>query len=81
VFAVADASEKILGFRPVVTLAPIDSLALDAVEAREVFVLPVALDFNLLQREALGRAIGEARRANPQLTLHHDDLDPIKWRV
>jgi hypothetical protein len=76
VFAVADASEKILGFRPVVTLAPIDSLPLDAVQAREVFVLPVVLDFNLLQREALGYAIGEARRANPQLAVHHDDLDP-----
>jgi len=39
-------------------------------------VLPTALDFNLLQRESLGRAIGEARRRNPQLTIHHDDVDP-----
>jgi hypothetical protein len=43
---------------------------------REIFVLPTALDFNLLQREVLGRAIGEARRANPQLIIHHDDVDP-----
>jgi sirohydrochlorin ferrochelatase len=74
--AVADESEKILGFRPAVTLAPIDSLALDAFGAEEVFVLPVALDFNLFQREALGRAIGEARRSHPQIALHHDDVDP-----
>ena len=41
----------------------------------EVFVLPTALDFNLLQREVLGHAIAEGRRANPQLTIHHDDVD------
>ncbi len=45
-------------------------------EAREIFVLPVALDFDLLRREALGQAIGEARRAHPQIVLHHDDVDP-----
>ena len=39
-------------------------------------MLPAALDFNLLQREALGRAIGEARRAHPQIVVHHDDVDP-----
>ena len=39
-------------------------------------MLPTALDFNLLQREALGHAIGEARRAHPELTFHHDDVDP-----
>ena len=37
---------------------------------------PLALDFNLLQREALGHAIAEARRAHPELTIHHDDVDP-----
>ena len=42
----------------------------------EIFVLPTALDFNLLQREALGHAIGEARRARPEIALHHDDVDP-----
>jgi len=45
-------------------------------DAAEVFVLPVALDFNLLQREALGRALAEARREHPKIALHHDDLDP-----
>jgi len=39
-------------------------------------VLPAALDFNLLQREALGRAIGEARREHPAIVIYHDDADP-----
>lgn len=42
----------------------------------EIFVLPVGLDFHLLEREALGSAIGEARRANPEAVIHHDDVDP-----
>ena len=29
-----------------------------------------------MQREALGQAIGEARRTHPEITFHHDDLDP-----
>jgi sirohydrochlorin ferrochelatase len=78
---VAQACEKIFGFQPIVNLAAIDSLASAIAEeehdgAREIFVLPAALDFNLFQREALGQAIGEARRATPQIALHHDDLDP-----
>lgn len=74
----AAACEPILGFRPAVELAPIDTLAsaLSCDGSREIFVLPTALDFNLLQREALGHAIAEARRAHPQLTIHHDDVDP-----
>ncbi|HTR38183.1 MAG TPA: hypothetical protein VMH80_19875 [Bryobacteraceae bacterium] len=39
-------------------------------------MLPTALDFNLLQREALGQAIGKVRRRNPAIVLHHDDADP-----
>jgi hypothetical protein len=74
--AAADAAENILGFRPFVSLESIDSLALQVIDAQEVFVLPIALDFNLLQREALGRAIGEARRAHPHIVVHHDDVDP-----
>jgi hypothetical protein len=63
-----------------VELAAIDCLApaiaREAEEgADEIFVLPAALDFHLLQREALGRAIGEARRSRPQLIVHHDDVD------
>jgi sirohydrochlorin ferrochelatase len=73
--AVASACEPILGFRPSITLGPIDSISpLAGVE--ELFILPVSLDFHLLQREALGRAIGELRRSNPQLIVHHDDVDP-----
>jgi hypothetical protein len=45
-------------------------------DSGEVFVLPTALDFNLLQREALGQAIGEARRTHQHTVLHHDDVDP-----
>jgi sirohydrochlorin ferrochelatase len=76
--AVASACEPILGFRPAVELVSVDSLssAISRTGPREIFVLPTALDFNLLQREALGHAIAEARRAYPQLTIHHDDVDP-----
>jgi hypothetical protein len=45
-------------------------------DSGEVFVLPTALDFNLLQRETLGQSIGEARRAHQHTVLHHDDVDP-----
>jgi sirohydrochlorin ferrochelatase len=78
---VAQACESILGFRPEVNLVPIDELAGAIAEeadegAREIFVLPVALDFNLLQRETIGNTLAEARRNHSQITLHHDDLDP-----
>ena len=39
-------------------------------------MLPTALDFNLLQREAFGHAIAEVRRACPHLAIYHDDVDP-----
>jgi len=75
---VASACEPILGFRPEVELVSIDTLssAISREGPREIFVLPTALDFNLLQREAFGYAIAEARRACPQLVIHHDDVDP-----
>jgi sirohydrochlorin ferrochelatase len=44
--------------------------------ASEVFVLPVTLEFGLLQRELLGRLLSEARRDFPEMAIHHDDLDP-----
>jgi sirohydrochlorin ferrochelatase len=77
---VAEACEKILGFQPIVNLSAIDSLAAVITQAehagaQEIFILPAALDFNLFQRETLGHAIGEARRAAPGIALHHDDLD------
>jgi hypothetical protein len=43
--------------------------------SQELFVLPVALDLNLFEREALGRVLSEARRSHPNLALHHDDVD------
>jgi sirohydrochlorin ferrochelatase len=75
---VAAACEPILGFRPIVELVSIDTLssAISRDGPGEIFVLPTSLDFNLLQREALGHAIVEGRRSNPQLTIHHDDVDP-----
>jgi hypothetical protein len=75
---VASACEPILGFRPAVELTSVDALtsAISRDGPSEIFVLPTALDFNLLQREALGHAIVEGRRANPQLSIHHDDVDP-----
>jgi hypothetical protein len=61
-----------------VQLVSVDTLssAISCNGPREIFVLPTALDFNLLQREAFGHAIAEARRAHPQLVIHHDDVDP-----
>lgn len=73
----ASACEPILGFRPAVELVSIDALssAITCDGPQEIFVLPTALDFNLLQRETFGHAISEARRGNPQLIIHHDDVD------
>src|SRR5208282_1710815 len=50
--AVASACEPILGFRPKIELAAIDTLpaTISREGQGEVFVLPTALDFNLLQR-------------------------------
>jgi sirohydrochlorin ferrochelatase len=44
-------------------------------DAREIFVLPATLEFNLWQRETLAQVISEARRGNPALAIHHDDPD------
>jgi len=76
--ALAAACEPILGFRPAIEATSFEALsaAISARDSGEIFVLPTVLDFNLLQREALGRAIGEARRAKPALVIHHDDVDP-----
>lgn len=73
--AVAEACAPILGFDPVVRLATHDSLA-EAIDAPENFVLPLALDFNLFEREAIGRVLAEARRYHPDFVVHHDDVDP-----
>ncbi len=64
----------VLGFEPDVRVSTLDSLPVTA--SGEVFVLPASLEWNLFQREALGHRLAEARRANPALTIHHDDPDP-----
>jgi len=80
--AVASACAPILGFHPIVQLVPMDDTLAESITQRvsegasELFVLPYALEFDLLQREALGRAIAEARRACPKVSIHHDDFDP-----
>ena len=85
--SVAAESARILGFEPVVKIASVaaypgetvsgHSLAeiLSQQEAAEVFVLPAALDFNLWQREEIGRVLAEQRRLRADVSIHHDDLD------
>ena len=72
--AVAEACAPILGFQPVVRLATQDSLP-QAIDAAETFVLPVPLEFSLLQREAMGGVLAEARRNRPDIVIHHDDVE------
>ena len=80
--AIASSCAPILGFEPELRLAPLgeqleESICRAATDgAEELFVLPAAFDLNLLQREALGRVLSEARRRHPHLALHHDDVDP-----
>src|SRR5260370_25807497 len=74
VVQVREESARILGLEPQVTLAAAPWDALPSVG--EIFVLPAPLEFSLLQRETLGRAVTGARRANPEVTIHHDDIDP-----
>ncbi len=64
----------VLGFDPDVRLARMEEFPIEAGE--EALVIPAALDFNICQREALGRLIGEARRRYRDAVIHHDDVDP-----
>lgn len=43
--------------------------------ARELFVLPAALEWNLWQREAFGRSLAEFRRGHGNVPVFHDDVD------
>ncbi len=82
----ADAA-RILGFRPRVQVAAVAAYPGEAVrshslaeilpqlDAPEIFILPVALDFNLWQREEIGRVLAERRRKRPDIPIHHDDID------
>lgn len=65
---------RVLGFDPDVRLAASDALPIEA--GGETFVIPAGLEFNLCQRESLGRALAEARRGQPDTVIHHDDVDP-----
>jgi sirohydrochlorin ferrochelatase len=78
---VAEAYAPIVGFPPKVRLTPMDQTFTAAVVhagegASELFLLPLSLEFDLLQREMLGRSIVEARRNHPKIAIHHDDIDP-----
>jgi len=82
---------RILGFTPRVRLAslvmhPGEDAGEQALEralreeaasgAREIFVLPSALDWNLWQREAFGQILAEFRREHSNILVFHDDVDP-----
>lgn len=45
-------------------------------EASLIFVLPVAFELNLWQRTTLGEELGLARRRHPEVSIHHDTVDP-----
>jgi hypothetical protein len=80
--AVAAVCAPILGFEPAVRPATLDeSLGRCLSQAAgehipESFLLPAPLELNLLQRESIGQWLGEVRRDHPEVTIHHDDLDP-----
>ena len=69
---IRQACARVLGFDPDLRLATIDDLRIEP--GRETFVIPVALDFSLCQRESLGQVLAEARR-HPETAVHHDDVD------
>ena len=76
---VAASCAPILGFEPAIHVGARGGLApaIDSAEdANEIFVLPCALEFGLLEREELGGVIAEARRRHDGIAIHHDDVDP-----
>jgi sirohydrochlorin ferrochelatase len=74
---VAASLAPILGFRPALRLASMDESMTTGIEGtRELFVLPVSLDLNVLDRERIGGVLSEARRRYPDISIHHDDVDP-----
>jgi sirohydrochlorin ferrochelatase len=85
--SVAAATARILSFEPVVQVASVASYPGEGVsghslaevlsqqDSAEVFVLPAALDFNLWQREEIGRVLAEQRRERADVSIHHDDPD------
>lgn len=88
--ALAEPVARVIGFAPRVRLAslamtPGEDAGADALErvfaeeadrgASEFFVVPASLDWNIWQREAFGRIIGEFRRKHASAVLAHDDVD------
>lgn len=70
------ACAPILGFDPVVRLVSLCGTAGLPVNAHgETFVIPAALDFNLVQKQLLGQMLAEARRSAPGVVIHHDDAE------
>jgi sirohydrochlorin ferrochelatase len=66
----------ILGFDPVVKLVALSRTPFPACASGETFVFPAPLDFSIVQKQMLGQMLAEARRASPQVVIHHDDVDP-----
>jgi len=64
----------ILGFEPRLELASIGFFKAPP-GADEFFVIPACLDFNVWERETLGAAMAEWRRAAPGLAVHADTVD------
>jgi len=73
---VGQSCARILGFEPLVRVATMNETLGSLADVSELFVTPVALDLDMLQRETIGRALGQARRDYPGLAIHHDDVDP-----
>src|SRR5579859_673649 len=87
--ALVEPTARILGFTPQVRLASmamhpgedagefsLDRVLDDEAGAKEIFVLPASLDWNLWQREAFGRTLAEFRRRHGNTNVFHDDVDP-----
>ena len=73
---VAASLAPILGFRPELAIAPVDELINGGIDqAKEAFVLPLAFDMSVFDRERVGGALAEARRRHPGTVFHHDDVD------
>jgi len=74
---IAAEATRILGFEPDVRLVSLTGEGWPELRGqRELFVIPAPFDFSLLQRESLGRALTACRRENPDVTIHHDDVNP-----
>jgi hypothetical protein len=78
----------LLGFEPALWISRMDEMLPQKIAqaagegVSEIYVLPATLDLNLIEREGIGRLLSEARRSHPDLSIHHDDVDPCDpWLV